>query len=984
MEEYFIREKLHNLKESIEGDIITERAERLMYATDASVYREIPLAIVRPRSEKDIIKLVQFAAREKLPLIPRAAGTSLAGQVVGAGIIVDVSRYMNAILEVSESQKWVKVQPGVVLDELNLEMARYGLFFGPETSTSNRCMMGGMVGNNACGAHSLVYGSTRDHTIEVKAILSDGSEAVFGPMNKEGFESRLKEENLEGRIYRMINKLLSDESLQEEIRKQYPDPAIKRRNTGYALDLLLDTAPFTDSTRDFNFAKLIAGSEGTLAFITEIKLNLVELPPPVKGLLCVHCETLEEAFKGNLIALKHGPVAIELMDRVILECTRNNINQRKNRFFVKGDPGAILLIEFAEKTQQKIEEKSQALIDALKKQNMGYHYPLLFGDDIGKVWSLRKAGLGLLSNVPGDAKPVAVIEDTAVNPEFLPDYMADFQDMLEKLELSCVYYAHIATGELHLRPVLNLKNQNDVELFRTVARQTAELVKKYRGSLSGEHGDGRLRGEFIAFMLGEKIYHALNEVKNCWDPNHIFNPQKIVNTPAMNTSLRYKAGQQTRRIDTYFDFSSTQGILRAVEQCNGSGDCRKSEIIGGVMCPSYMASKEEKTTTRARANILREFLTNSSKENPFDEREIYNVLDLCLSCKGCKSECPSNVDITKYKAEFLQHYYDSNGAPIRAQLIAGLTCINKLGMLVPSLFNFIVSNKVTATFLKKTLGFAPKRSIPLLYKTTLKAWMKNFSRKNKDKLNHEKPIKKVWLFADEFTDYNDVEAGIAAVKLLLTLGYEVNIPKHKVSGRTYLSKGFVRKARKLANINVDLLKELVSADTPLLGLEPSGILCFRDEYKELVKAELKEAADNISRNAYLIDEFIAMEFEKGNIKSSAFTEEEKNVVIHGHCYQKALSSVQSTQTALSIPINYQVKELKTGCCGMAGSFGYEKEHYNLSMKVGDLVLFPAIRALNQDTLIAAPGTSCRHQIKDGTGRKALHPVEILYEALVKK
>jgi hypothetical protein len=534
----------------------------------------------------------------------------------------------------------------------------------------------------------------------------------------------------------------------------------------------------------FNFCKLIAGSEGTLCFITEIKLNLVPLPPKEKAVICVHCNTLDEAFKGNIIALKHKPVAIELMDSVILEQTKANISQRKNRFFLQGDPEAVLIIELSEQSRGEIDQKADAVIHDLQQAGYGYHYPLVYNKDVNKVWALRKAGLGVLSNLPGDAKPVAVIEDTAVNPQVLPEYMNDFRQMLVSLNLDCVYYAHIATGELHLRPVLNLKDPKDVELFHTVALETAKLVKKYRGSLSGEHGDGRLRGEFIPMMIGEKNYALLESIKETWDPAGIFNPGKITRTPKMNSSLRYEAGMAAKEPETIFDFSGTHGILRAAEQCNGSADCRKSAVMGGTMCPSYMATKDENATTRARANILREFLTNSEKGNSFDHKEIYQVMDLCLSCKGCKSECPSNVDMAKYKAEFLQHWHDANGIPLRTRIIANISKLNKLGMIAPSVFNFFVTNAFTSGLMKKTLGFAPKRSIPALYKVTLKAWVKRLSATENIETKG-----KVYLFADEFTDFNDVEVGIKAVKLLNKLGYKVDIPDHVESGRAYLSKG---------------------------------------------------------------------------------------------------------------------------------------------------------------------------------------------------
>ena len=970
--------KLRELKASFKGDVFADEYTRLIYATDASAYRQMPQLVVRPADVDDLKKLISFARSLKTSLIPRAAGTSLAGQVVGGGIVADISKHLNQVLEINVEEHWVRVQPGVVLDELNIILEPTGLFFGPETSTSNRCMMGGMVGNNSCGSHSLVYGSTRDHTLEVKTLLSDGSEVVFGKLTKSQFEQKCLLQSLEGQIYRNILAILGNKENQNEIRAQFPDKSIHRRNTGYAIDLLLESEPFTASDEEFNFCKLIAGSEGTLCFITEIKLNLDPIPPKEKALICVHCNTLDEAFNGNIIALKHRPVAIELMDNIILEQTKANISQRKNRFFIQGDPAAMLLIELAEKTKEEIDLKASAVVNDLKEAGYGYHFPLVYNQDVNKVWALRKAGLGVLSNLPGDAKPVAVIEDTAVNPLVLPGYMNDFRQMLKGLNLECVYYAHIATGELHLRPVLNLKDPKDVELFHTVALETAKLVKKYRGSLSGEHGDGRLRGEFIPMMIGEKNYALLESIKEAWDPEGIFNPGKITGTPRMNSSLRYEPGLAVNEPETIFDFSNTHGILRAAEQCNGSADCRKSEIIGGTMCPSYMATRDENATTRARANILREFLTHSDKKNRFDHKEIYNVMDLCLSCKGCKSECPSNVDMAKYKAEFLQHWHDANGIPLRTRLIANISELNKLGMIVPSVFNFFVTNAFTSGLMKNTLGFAPKRTIPTLYKITLRNWVKKLSPAQNIETKG-----KVFLFADEFTDVNDVEIGIKAVKLLNKLGYKVEIPDHVESGRAYLSKGFVRKAQQLAKTNIAKLHSIINEQTPLIGIEPSAILSFRDEYPDLAGNELKPKALELAKNCLMFDEFIMREVQKGNISQSQFTVNKHHIRLHGHCHQKAIASTGPTKEMLSLPANYSIDEIKSGCCGMAGSFGYEKEHYDVSMKVGELVLLPEVRKTPEHTIISAPGTSCRHQIKDGTGRTAMHPIEVLHDALLK-
>lgn len=971
--------RLRNLADSLEGDLFFDDIMKVLYATDASAYREIPTAVALPKNKSDICKLIAFATEEKVSLIPRAAGTSLAGQVVGNGIVVDISKYFTEILEINKEEHWVRVQPGVVLDELNQALELHGLFFGPETSTSNRCMMGGMVGNNSCGSHSIIYGSTRDHLLEVKALLSDGNEIYFNDLSDEEFHEKCSLGNLEGELYRGINDILSDPFNQQEIRSQFPDPELKRRNNGYAIDLLLESNPFANNGVPFNFCKLIAGSEGTLTFITEIKLNLVPLPPKEKGVICVHLNSIEEAIEANLIALKYYPGAVELMDRSILNCTKGNITQQRNRFFVEGDPGAILIVEFARETKEEVLEIYEKLVSELKSDGYGYHFPILFGADINKVWALRKSGLGVLSNFPGDSKPVSVIEDTAVIPKLLSGYINEFNQILEKHNLNCVYHAHIGSGELHLRPIINIKDKKGVKLFHTIALETAKLVKKYRGSLSGEHGDGRLRGEFIPLMVGEHNYKLIKEIKKIWDPNNIFNANKIVDTPPMSTQLRYEPGKATREIQTHFDFSVQKGILRAAENCNGSGDCRKSNLIGGTMCPSYMATRDEKASTRARANILREFLTKSTKLNPFDHKEIYEVMDLCLSCKACKSECPSNVDVTKLKAEFLQHYYDSNGIPLRTLAIAYISRLNQFFSNISVIYNGMVTNKVSSFLIKKSLGFAICRSMPKLANQTLIKWINaNLENLNLQLANREKQI---FFFIDEFTNFNDVEVGKTAIKLLHKLGYYIDFVPHKESGRTFLSKGLVRKAKALANHNVSIYGKIVTAEKPLIGIEPSCILTFRDEYPDLVDDHLKETAKTLGKNAMFIDEFLAKEVEKGLIHSKQFTDRTHEVRFHAHCQQKALISSECTRIILSLPINFKVKEIKSGCCGMAGSFGFEKEHYDLSMKIGELVLFPEVRFSSPETIVVAPGTSCRHHIKDGTGRIAKHPVEVLFEAL---
>jgi len=882
---------------------------------------------------------------------------------------------------VDAENRRVRVQPGVVRNELNHFLAPHGLLFGPETSTANRAMIGGMVGNNSCGSNSVIYGSTREHLVSVKGFLSDGSEATFQALTRDEFNAKCAgPDTLETRIYQKLRDTLADPENRRSITDNFPLASIPRRNTGFALDLLMDAEVFDpESDKPFNLCKLIAGSEGTLFFLTEIELDCSPLPPPHAALVCGHFQSVNESLHANLLALPHAPSACELIDRHILECTKSNLAQQRNRDFVVGDPGAILVVEIHRDTREAAEAEVSALIAGWQAAGYGYAYPVLWNADGNKVWELRRAGQGLMSNVVGDAKPREVVEDTAVDVRDLPNYIAEFDELLRtKYGIDCVYYAHAGSGELHTRPLFDLKTPEGLKMFRGVATDIAMLVRKYRGSLSGEHGDGRLRGEFIPLMVGEHCYQLMREVKAVFDPDHILNPGKIVDTPPMDTSLRHEPGHQTPDYETVFDFSETLGVLRAAEKCNGSGDCRKGPLAGGTMCPSYMATREEKHTTRARANILRQMLTHPrDAARPFDSEEIKEVMDLCLSCKACKSECPSSVDIAKLKAEFLQHYYDSHGVPLRSWIVSRFTDSARLASLAPWLYNAVLQTPALRRITNRMLGFHPERTMPRLNRTPLHRWFA--------KRTPLRPLRakqgRVHLFCDEFTDYNDLDAGIATVELLELLGYEVNLPDHVESGRASFSKGLIRRAKSFADQNVRLLAPLVSKEEPLIGIEPSAILGFRDEYPVLVDPALRPAARVIAPHCLMLDEFIAREADAGRIDATLFTREPRAVHLHGHCHQKALASVEPTARMLSLPENYQVTVIPSGCCGMAGSFGYEKEHYEVSMNVGELVLFPAARALPDNAILAAPGTSCRHQIHDGTGRSALHPAVVLRQAL---
>lgn len=987
-------------------NILTDSLHRVAYSTDASTYREVPQGVAYPETVDDVASLMQEARNRNTHLIPRAAGTSIAGQVVGKGIVVDIKGW-NKIIEVNQEEKWARVQPGVVRDELNIALKPYGLHFSPETSTSNRCCIGGMFGNNSCGTHSLIYGSTRHHVIACKGVLSDGSVFDTERLKESGYRESIP---LLNSILKQLEGWSGDTATKALIEENYPDKTLQRRSCGYAIDEAIE---IVKENPGLALCKLLAGSEGTFAFITEIKVSLDPLPPKEKMVVCAHCNTLEGSFLANLIALKHKPVAVELMDGKILELSFQNLEQKRNAFFVDGMPAALLIAEFWGDTREEIDAQAKAFEDEAKAFGLVYTNTRVYGSDVAKVWDLRKAGLGVLSGMKGDAKPVGVIEDTAVAPERLPAYMKDFGEMLERLHTSCVYYGHISTGELHLRPILNLKTEEGKKLFREIAEETAKLVRKHKGSLSGEHGDGRLRGEFIPLMYGEEVYQLMREVKHCWDPDGVFNMNKIVDTPPMDESLRFEIGQKYKveeellSNNTYYNWraafdeckvegasgvrSQAHALMCSIEQCNGAGACLKSHLIGGTMCPAHMVSQDETKSTRTRANVLREILTRGLEseafagvkagKSVFDIPELSEVLDTCLACKGCLSECPSNVDMTKLRSEILQQKYDRHGTPFRSWMVARMAKMEEFGAMVRPFYNFFATFKPSAWVIKKIVRFSTDRQIPKLSRYSMRKLVELENKKYK-----EDPSKrKVYLFADEFTNHQEAELGLIFAKLLLKLGYAVEIPKHVESGRAAFSKGCLKLAKEYAVKNVQMLQYVATTETPLVGIEPSCILSFRDEYPDIVPAELRDTAKNLAKNCLLFDEFIMREVQAGRISTDSFKELSAEIYLHGHCHQKSLIGVGKCAEMLRLIPGAKVNVIPSGCCGMAGSFGYEKEHYETSKAIGEMVLFPTVRKATADkeknVIVAAPGTSCRQQIYDGTGVKAMHPIEVLFNCL---
>lgn len=971
-----LTEKLQSPIPGFTGELRVDSLYKSLYATDASVYRRLPLGVAFPKNIEDLKLLIDFARTNKTSLIPRTAGTSLAGQCVGEGLVVDVSRYFTEIISLDEKNKTVTVQPGVIRDDLNRYLKPFGLFFGPNTSTSNRCMIGGMVGNNSSGTTSIKYGSTRDKLVALEVLLSDGSAVTVASIDAAAFSLKRKQNDFEGNLYASIADALKAKEVQDEITSNFPKPEIHRRNTGYALDKLIENNIFKENNpEDFNFCNLLAGSEGTLAFTTSITLKLDDLPPPEAVMVAAHFDSIATCLKAVVPAMEHDLYTCEMMDKFILDCTLNNREQQKNRFFIKGDPKAILMLEVRDETKEGALAKAEKLTERIASSGLSYAFPPLYGEQIEQAMELRKAGLGLLGNMVGDRKAVACIEDTAVALEDLSNYITEFSALMEKYHQDAVYYAHAGAGELHLRPILNLKKTGDVALFRKITTDVAHLVKKYRGSMSGEHGDGIVRAEFIPLMVGDKNYQLMRRVKQLFDPQGIFNPGKIVDPYPMDAEMRYEIGRKEPKIKTKMSFADSQGILRAAEKCNGSGDCRKPAAAGGAMCPSYRVTRDEKDSTRGRANALRDFLTTSGQKNRFNNKELKEVFDLCLSCKACASECPSNVDVATLKSEFEYQYKKENGSSLRTRSFAHNAHLNKFGSIAPSLTNTFYRNRLFSKWLKKLLHIAPERSFPELSKKTLRQLAKKYRVRNP-----KNPIKTVYLFVDEFTNYMDSNIGRDSIELLQGLNYEVKTLKHPESGRSFISKGFLKEAKKVAEKNVSVFRDIISDISPLVGIEPSAILGFRDEYPRLVKDSA--SAKVLAANVFTIEEFLASEIKSGMITAACFSTEAKKIKIHGHCHQKALSSTEHTFRMLNLPINYTPTIIPSGCCGMAGSFGYEEEHYELSMQVGEQTLFPAVRKAADDTIIAASGTSCRHQIKDGTEREALHPVTILRRALL--
>jgi len=956
-----IEELSQELKKSISGEIRFDQMSKQLYSTDASIYQIEPVGIVLPKTQEDVINTIQLAKKYKIPVLPRGGGTSLAGQTVGNAIVIDFSKYMRNLIEVNQEEKWAITQPGIILDELNSKLKNTGLHFSPDPSTSNRGNIGGALGNNSCGAHSIIWGKTVDNILEIDSILSNGNIAKFGKINTNQIFEKIKNDSLESNIYQAVININSQ--YKNEIIKRYPN--IERRVSGYNLDELLDL-------NKLNMSKFIVGSEGTLTTITQAKIKLVE-NPKFKGISLLYFNSLYQALEATVHILKYEPSAIELVGNMILTQAKTNIQYSRMLDFLEGEPESLLIVEMNGETEQIVHKKLQALKSNIEKTKLTYATQIFTkSKDQSKIWAIRKAGLGLMMNVPGPAKPIPFVEDTAVSPEKLPEFTMEFDKIIKNHETIAGYYGHAGAGCLHIRPLIDLKTNSGVQKMESISKEISDLVIKYNGSMSGEHGDGLARSMWNKKLFGEQIYSAFQIVKNAFDPESIMNPGKIINSENINQNLRTQQSLKELKINPNL-YTSEIDFRENVEMCNGQGACRK--VTSGTMCPSYMITRDEEHSTRGRANALKATMNGLISNKSFNEKRLYEVMDLCLECKACKAECPSNVDMAKLKYEFLNSYFKNNKHSLRNILFANIALFSKLGTFFNPITNWIMKSSIFKKILNDFFDIDQRRSLPLFANQTFSQWYKSRS----DKFITEKSDQKVILFIDTFTEYNHPNLGILTVQLIESLGYEVIIPKVKCCGRPMLSKGMIESAKKNAIFNINSLYEDVKNGTKLIGIEPSCILNFKDDYLDLTKKDKKALI--IKENTLLLEEFIIEALNKTN-KSLKFPKTDSKILFQGHCHQKALNGTETVMNLLQSIVGKNAIEIDSGCCGMAGSFGYEKEHYDISIGIANQSLFPAIESQKGDFEIVSEGISCRQQIEFGTNKKPKHLIELLAECKI--
>ena len=965
-----VAEYLAELARMTDGDIRSDRFSRVLYSTDASIYQVTPFAVVLPRSSEQLHAAVELAAKHNVPLLPRTAGSSLAGQTVNEAVVIDFTRYMNNVVEVNSEERSVRVEPGVVLDDLNAQLRPVGLQFGPDPASSNRAAMGGIVANNATGSHSIMYGMTADHVLGTKVLLSDGSRTEFAPVEADGLDAKKKLSGLEGDIYRSIASLSANDQNRETIRNGTPKHW--RRCGGYNLDrFVVDGLNFrSEPDSRFNLAKLVCGSEGTLAVMEEIKLSLVPVPQRT-ALAVVHFGGIYEALSAVPTILEVDPSAVELFDHVgITLCRDVPQYARLLNTFVDGDPNCVLFTEFYGESDAELRHKLDRLKTHLEQQGVPVTaiVEALTPELQSNIWTVRKAGLGLMMSIRGDHKPIPFIEDSAVPVEHLAEYVTKIEQFCNELGNQVAYYAHASAGCIHIRPMMNTKSATEVARLPEISSFAVDLLHGYDGVWSSEHGDGRARSWMNERFFGPELYGLYRQVKQAFDPGNLLNPGNVVDPPPMTENLRFGADYDIPKSPVHVDFSSDQGFDRAIEMCNGAGICRKT--TGGTMCPSYMVTREEEHSTRGRANLLRAALSGSLPPEDLTDSRMYEAMDLCVECKACKSECPSSVDMTKIKFEFLSRYYEKNRVSLRTRMFAAMPRMARWssGLLAP-LANAMLETRWIRALMQRWLGISSQRQLPRFAEVPFTTW---FARRK------QKPVgsRQVVLFNDTWNTYNYPHVSIAATEVLEAAGFEVILPGHRCCGRPMISKGLFEQARAAVRDCVEKLSPYAEQGIPIVGLEPSCLLTLRDEIESLLPGDPRNEA--ISANSFTFEEFIAKLADEGSLGVN-FPQQVPGILLHGHCHQKALVGTGPSKQVLGLTCG-DVEEVDSGCCGMAGSFGYEAEHYDVSLAMGERRLLPAVKDAGEETTIVAAGVSCRQQIKHATGRQALHPAEVLHRA----
>jgi FAD/FMN-containing dehydrogenase/Fe-S oxidoreductase len=941
------------LERSLEGEVRFDPISQALYSTDASVYQIRPLGVVIPKHRADVVRVVEICARHRCPLTLRGGGTSQAGQAIGEGLVADISKYFHRVLEVNAEERWARVEPGLVLDELNAQLAPLGLRFAPDISTASRATIGGMMANNSAGARSVLYGKTLDHVLEQVVCLSDGSVAHFRDVARAAIPGG---PTLEAACYATVLELGQRHA--GEIDRRYPK--ILRRVGGYNLD------EFTDAEGPVNLARIMVGSEGTLGVVLEAKLRLVPLPK-AKAVMVIGFRDLLESLSAAPAILKHGPSAIEVMDKSILDNTRDNLAlKRIHDDVIQGDPAATLCVEFYADRKEDLPPRLASLEADLRAQQLGYYYHSETEPAAqSRIWSLREAALGLSMAVKSDAKSISFVEDTAVAPEKLSSFIGRFLKLIASHGTTAGVYAHASVGCLHVRPVVNMKTEDGVRTFAALAQGVADLVLEFGGALSGEHGDGLVRSPFMRQMFGDELYEAFREIKRTFDPHGILNPGKIVEAPPIDASLRFGTSYQARNPETYFDFSEYGGVAGAIEMCSGVGACRKR--LSGTMCPSFMATRDESATTRGRANALRLAISGQLEEAGLGDEGVYETLDLCLECRACKAECPVNVDVATLKSEFLAGYWSRHGTPLRARALGHIAALSRWASAFAPVANWATRGALGRAMNERFLQVDPRRTLPEWKSKTFASMMAGRSTRQADG-------KAVTLFNDTFTNHFDPEIGAAAVEVLERGGYGVHVVRPGCCGRPLISQGLLSDAREYAARVVDDLYPVAARGEKIVFCEPSCLSVLKEDAPSLLRGDAQKKALETAKACVLFDEFAAhleLPLRRGP----------ERILLHGHCHQKSMGMLQASVALLSRIPGATVVDLDAGCCGMAGSFGYSTKHYEVSKAIASRRLLPAAQSLKPNEALVAPGTSCRHQVADLAGVAAQHPAVLIRSLL---